>query len=106
MRETTELILIECSQETADELRIAIEALPDMQYQVSQRKNLDGSDATWIVIAALSLQALPHVLTFIGSQRPKLPSKIKVGDIEIENPTQEDLERLRKLYAQFGKTGE
>jgi len=52
-----------------------------------------------MAIATLSLQALPQIINFIASLRkPKLPTKIKVGNIEIENPTEEDVERLRKLY--------
>jgi hypothetical protein len=96
MQEKTALVVIECPQETADGLRREFESLTDAQFRVAERRNLDGSEATWIVVATLALQALPQILTFISTRRT---TKIKVGNIEIENPTQEDLERLRKFYA-------
>ncbi|MGB7661619.1 MAG: hypothetical protein WBL67_02700 [Nitrososphaeraceae archaeon] len=95
----TRSIFIEGSKETVTDIRSEIETIPNAVCKVSERRNLDGSPATWMAIATLSLQALPSILNFIAShRRPKLPTRIKVGDIEIENPTEEDVERLRKLY--------
>lgn len=103
MNNQTEFILIECSQDTAFELRQELATRADQKYQISERKNLDGADATWIIVATMTLQALPHILGFLSARRPKLPTKIKVGEIEIENPSKEDIERLRKLYAKVAK---
>ncbi|OUM00790.1 hypothetical protein [Variovorax sp. JS1663] len=62
-----------------------------------KRSNLTGQEATWIVAATLAVQALPTVLNFvikcIELGRVK---RIKVGEIEIENPTRDDIERLRE----------
>jgi hypothetical protein len=92
-------IIIEGPEETVSDIRSEFNTIPNSACNILERRNLDGSPATWMAIATLSLQALPHILNFIASrQRPKLPTKIKVGNIEIENPTEEDLDRLRKLY--------
>ncbi|HEX6282393.1 MAG TPA: hypothetical protein VFZ67_09220 [Nitrososphaera sp.] len=99
MQDGTKSIIIEGSKEIISDIRSEINTMPDAMCKVSERRNLDGSAAVWIAIATLSVQALPHILSFITSRgRPKLPTRIKVGDIEIENPTEEDLDRLRKLY--------
>lgn len=51
-----------------------------------------------IVIANLAAQALPHVLGFVKDYlATKQVKKIKVGDLEIENPTPEDLQRFRAM---------
>ena len=92
-------IIIEVSEETVSDIRSEVGNIPNSTCNVLERRNLDGSPATWMAITTLSLQALPQIISFIASLRkPKLPTKIKVGNIEIENPTEEDVERLRKLY--------
>jgi hypothetical protein len=69
--------------------------------QVFERKNLDGEAATWIVVTTLTVQALPHILTFIKDMaRSNKITKIKIGDFEVENPTQEIIEQAIKLNKQ------
>jgi hypothetical protein len=97
--DSSALILIESNQEVSSAIRNELNNIPEANYNVSERRNLDGTAPLWITIATLSLQALPPLLNFLSSlRRPKLPTRIKIGDIEIENPTEEDMERLRKLF--------
>jgi len=90
---------IDCDDSTQVRLREKLAPLlareSDARYV--QRRNLDGDAATWIVIATLASQAVPHVLKFLTDWRKdRKVGRIKIGDIEIENPTEEDLRMLRQ----------
>lgn len=93
MTNTTETILISGTKEAVQAIRNEIDAHPGSESHLTERKNLDGDAAAWIVIATLVGQALPHVLAFIkdylGTKHVK---KIKIGDWEVENPTPEILD--------------
>ena len=94
---------IECDDLTQQRLH---EVLPSLLVSESdarfiERRNLDGDTATWVVIATLASQALPHLLAFLTDWRKEkrkenTVTRIKIGQIEIENPTPEDLEILRE----------
>jgi hypothetical protein len=100
MNDATEMILVECSHEAAMALQKAIEEVPGNKCHVTERRNLDGASAAWIVVATLTVQALPPLLNFLikvlESNRVK---KIKVGEIEVENPTAEEIKRLEGMIA-------
>ena len=99
MDPSTYTVVLQTDKETAAALQGVISKEAGSQCHSTERKNLDGSTATWIVVATLLNQALPHVLDFLKTYLPKKGVvKIKVGDIEIENPTEKDLEMLRKRF--------
>jgi DNA-binding FadR family transcriptional regulator len=86
------------TKEAVEAVRQVIDAQPGSQSHLSERKNLDGDTAAWILIANLAAQTLPHLLGFLKDYLPtRQVKKIKIGDLEIENPTAEDLERFRAL---------
>ena len=104
--ETTETIVISGTKEAVEAIRQEIDAQSGSQTQLTERKNLDGDTASWIVIATLSVQALPHILDFIKALLvdKKQPlnsfrfSQSPTGfEVEIENPLPEDLERMRAM---------
>ena len=98
MSNTTTTIVINTTKAAAEAIRNEIDAQSGSQSHMTERKNLDGDVATWILIATLSVQALPHILAFLKDYIPGKPvTKVKVGDIEIENPTTADLERIRAI---------
>src|SRR5579864_5047591 len=98
MKETTGTIVINCTKEVADDLRRELDAQPGTSSTVTPRRNLDGDTAAWIVIANLAGQALPHILTFLQTYlNGKRVKRIRIGDIEVENPSPEDIVRLQKL---------
>ena len=103
MTDATQTILISGTKEAAEAIRSAIDAQPGCQSHLTERKNLDGDTAAWIVMATLAGQALPHVLGFIKDQLAgRQVKKLKVGDWEVENPTPEILERfLARTSAQW-----
>ena len=73
-----------------------IEDVQDKRYV--QPQNLDGTTAAWVVIATLTAQIIPHLLSFMSEHLSRnRVTRFKVGEIEIDNPTQEDLRKLRKL---------
>ena len=57
--------------------------------------NLDGGEGTWIVIVTILSQSIPHILDFIKNMREENGVKsIKVGDVEIKNPTEDMVRQL------------
>jgi hypothetical protein len=95
MTDINETIVINGSKEAAGAIREFIDAQPGSQSHLTERKNIDGDTAAWIVIATLTGQVLPHVLGFIKDYlSTRQVKKIKVGDWEVENPTPEILERF------------
>jgi hypothetical protein len=103
MTDATESFLIEADADTASAVQSHIESLTPGAASLSERRNFDGSEPTWIVIAQLSAQMLPAVLTFITSLRgPRLPRKLKIGEVEIENPTERDIELALARYSPDG----
>ena len=107
MTDTTETIVISGTKEAAEAIRNEIDAQPGSQSHLTERKNLDGDTAAWIVIATLAGQALPHVLGFIkGYLATKQVKKIKVGNWEVENPTPEILDRFLAMTAVESKPEE
>ena len=98
MTNKTETIVISGAKEAVEAIRNEIDAQLGSQSELTERKNLDGNTAAWIVIANLAAQALPIILGFVKDYiATKQVKKIKVGDVEIENPTPDDIERLRAM---------
>lgn len=94
------MIVVSGAEDVVTAVREEIAAQPGSQCQISERRNLDGSVATWIVVANLAITAIPHILTFIKDQlASRRVTHIKVGDLEIHNPSADDLERFRTLVA-------
>lgn len=95
--EATHTLVVTADRVAAERL-VTVLTEVQAQHHTSIKRNLDGETATWIVVATLGGQLLPHVLSFlqtiIGGRRVK---KIKWGDLEIENPSSEDLERFRAI---------
>jgi len=87
-------VVIDCEGDGVDELRTALTREDKAQF--IERRNLSGDVATWIVVATLAVQSISPLLTFLAQWRGLTRVKrIKIGDIEIENPSAEDLELLR-----------
>ena len=105
-------LTISCSApELAAELGAEIDRQAGSQSRLSKRRNLDGDVAAWIVLANLAAQALPHVLTFLGQLLDRQPAgvkRLKLGDIEIENPTRADVDLLlaQATADQAGNSGD
>ncbi len=96
MTNETEMIVINCTKEAAESIQKEIDLQPGSQSHLTERKNLDGNTAAWIVIATMAVQALPHILGFIKDYlATKQVKKIKMGDLEIENPAPQDIEHFR-----------
>ena len=90
-----ETIVVSCSKDVAERISREIQTTSAGQSSMTARKNLDGDTAAWIVVASLSTQALPHVLSFIkdilGKDKVK---KLKFRDWEVENPTPEMIDKF------------
>jgi hypothetical protein len=90
-----ETIVISGTKQTVEAIKEAIDTQPGSQSQLTERKNLGGDAATWMVIGTFSVQALPHVLGFIIDYLAlKQVKKIKIGDWEVENPNPEIIQQF------------
>lgn len=80
-------IMISADKEVIEAVKLKFAQMSGIPVRVSERSNLDGSASTWVLAATIAVQALPVILTFIKDYATsKRVKKIKVGDIEIENP--------------------
>ena len=88
-------VLISGTKEAVDAVSAEIAASPGSDSRVTERKNLAGGGAEWIVVATLVVNTLPHIFgvlkDHVAANRVK---RIKVGEIEIDNPTPEMVELL------------
>jgi hypothetical protein len=86
---TIDVLIVVADEADAETLRATADA------RVFERKNLGGDAAAWLVFASLLAPQVPAVLTFVrGLADRNRVSSIKVGDVEIVNPTPDQVERL------------
>jgi hypothetical protein len=92
--------MISGDKEVIEAVKLKFAQISGKPVRVSERSNLDGSASTWVLAATIAVQMLPVILTFIkdyaASKRVK---KIKVGDIEIENPDDALIEAMKTKLA-------
>lgn len=92
-------VAIECEADVADRLAAALKSATGKDVIQAQKNNLDGSLPTVLQIlqiaTTLAATVLPIVASHLASRKVK---KIKIGDVEIENPTPEQLENLWADY--------
>ncbi|MCB0850869.1 MAG: hypothetical protein KDD63_01400 [Bacteroidetes bacterium] len=69
-------------------------------YLVS-RKNLDGDIATWIAALSIAAHSIPLVLSSLRKAvQTKAITRLKIGDIEIENPDSAMLQQIIDSYVE------
>jgi hypothetical protein len=85
-------------QETMEEIRSSGILSADTRF--IERRNLTGDAATWITLATSAANLIAAIIKLL-TDRPgaKKIRKIRVGAVEIENPTKEDLELLANRLA-------
>lgn len=93
--ERLEVLIATADKDDAGALcAVLVPAAPEGVHMF-ERKNLGGDAAAWLVLASLLAPQIPAVLTFVrGLADRNRISSIKVGDVEIVNPTAEQVERL------------
>jgi hypothetical protein len=98
-------VTIHCDETATEDLRPLLDGATRSQF--IERRNLSGDAATWIVIATLAAQGLPHILDFLIKWRELgRVKRIRIDNVEIENPSEDDLARLRaRLDARPDGTG-
>jgi hypothetical protein len=105
---------------TEDAVIVVIEAEGDADMGLSARiteetatpvrtvikHGLGGDVASWLLIGnflVTSIAALaPIILNYVKERRVK---SIKIGDVTIENPKQEDIERILQAWKERGSAG-
>jgi hypothetical protein len=92
-------LALECDSGASSELSIELEAASNNPVISAEKKHLDGSPATTLQIVQIAISTIaaiaPIVAAFIANRSVK---KIKLGAIEIENPTKEQWETLWKQH--------
>jgi predicted patatin/cPLA2 family phospholipase len=100
MIHTEPTFMVSGDKEVINAIKHKVEQLSEHPVQISERHNLDGSVSTAVMVCTVGMQAITLILTFIkeyvNMQKVK---KIKVGDIEIENPDDRLIEVMRKKLA-------
>jgi len=93
--ERVEVLIATADEDDASALRAALGPAAPEGVHVFERKNLGGDAATWLVLASVLAPQIPAVLTFVLAlvNRNRV-GVLKVGDVEITNPTPEQVERL------------
>lgn len=95
MTENVKTIVVNAGREAVEALRGEIDMQPGAQSRVTERKNLAGGEPEWLLIATVAGNVLPHVLGFLKDYlTTKRVKRIKVGDVEVENPTPEIIDQL------------
>jgi len=92
-------LAVECDSQASVGLSADLQAAANSQVVSAQKKHLDGSPASTLqivqVAASMMAAVAPIIAAYISNRRVK---KIKLGSIEIENPTSEQWETLWKQY--------
>jgi len=101
MPDTTQaLVIVAEDEESAARLNAEFSA-QQSPGRILKRDNLDGSAATWMVVATTALTVLPKILDSLAKVIEALKVRsIKIGDKEIRNPTAADIRALRKSFEQ------
>lgn len=90
---------IQCQTDVAEELATELEKVTGDQVDQVELNNLDGTAMMVLqvlqVAASLVAAVVPIVTVYISANKVK---KIKLGSIEIENPTREQWEHLWNEY--------
>lgn len=97
MSQAESRIMVKGDEDVIDAIRLRLEQILGHPVAISERSNLDGSAPTWVLAATIAVQAVPIILNFIKDYASaKRVKKIKVGDIEIENPDDALIEAMKK----------
>lgn len=92
-------IVTRCSEDDARKIAAELRR-QELEPLASKQKFVGGDVAAWVVIVSAVIQAVPPILKLLESRLgPGRVTKIKVGEIEIENPTADDLTMLRAEIA-------
>ncbi len=90
-------IIVSGSKEAVEALKTAVQSTGS-DCQISDKKNLPGGPEPWLGVANLVITGIPVVVaaikSFTGRDKEKRIVKIRIGDLEIENPTEEDIARV------------
>ena len=95
-----EVLIATADEDDAGVLRVALDPAAPDGVHVFERKNLNGDAPAWLVLASVVVPQIPAILTSIRelADRHRIGS-VKVGDVEIVNPTPEQVERLLTEHA-------
>jgi hypothetical protein len=95
----TVTIAIESDSSIAGSITNDLKSMASGEIIVGKANNLDGSGQTTLQIVQVAISMIsaltPILLYYLESRRIK---KIKIGDIEIENPTPDQCRQLLDRY--------
>lgn len=93
----TETIVVLGSRDAVESIGREIDSHRGAECVISERKNFDGDLQGWVAIGNLTISALTFVLAVVKEVvASKEVKKIRVGDVEIENPSAADIALLRQ----------
>jgi hypothetical protein len=90
-----EVAVVASDREAAEAVaRAATDADPESDASIGEERGLAGDAAQWVMFAGVVRGLVPVLETILWQVGLGRVTRIKVGDVEIENPRREDVERL------------
>jgi len=93
------LLTVESDEATSNQLREEMAKITGQEAQVQKRENLGGMFADFItILQAVSPIVAAVVPLVIDQARQKKVRRIRFGEFEVENPTDEQVRTLWERY--------
>jgi hypothetical protein len=90
-----DVVLVASHHDASDAIRTYLVEELDGDAHVAEKRGLDGSVAEWIIVGGVAARSvkplLDFVLRFVELRRVR---RITVGDVTVENPRPQDVDRL------------
>lgn len=98
--EKEEKIYVECDAEIASAIKEKIDKYSDSESKITPIKGIGGGIAEAIVFGTLLVKGISAVLELLIKYKKarKAIKSLKIGKDELENPTKEDIIRLKEKY--------
>jgi hypothetical protein len=94
----TTTIALECDASIARDLSTELQALADGEIASAEKNHLDGSVPTVLQILQVASPLVAALAPVIIAHLKRI-KRIKIGDVELENPTEADLRRVLAKYS-------
>lgn len=94
-------LTVECDHSIHQQLKEDLRDVVDGDITIVERKNLDGTSAVLEIaqiIGSLAIAVTPIITFYLNRKDRKKIKRIRFGDIEIENPTKEQWEKVWNEY--------
>ncbi len=95
---TIKKYMVRCDQDTYDFLKPELARIAGQEPRTSEVKGLGGAIEAWIIAGTVGANAAAALLKLITEaiNLRKAIKSVRIDDKEISDPTEEDIEKLRR----------